>query len=309
MPEAGGSGTRGAWFPRWFWPSFAAPATLWMIVFFVVPFYVILAIAFGQLDPLFLTPIPVYNPLHWNANAFIDVVQQFTTSGSVYQSTLWHTLVFVGIATTLCLLVGYPVAYFIARHAGRYRTLFLVLFIAPFWISYMMRMLAWMNLLQPNGYVNRILEALGLIDHPIAWLNGKPFTVILGLTYGYIPYMILPLYGTLDRISTWTLEAGRDLGAGQVSTFFRVTLPLSRQGILAGIVIVMLPMFGDYYTTNLLASTRNTAMVGTLIVSSMGSSLVQEGASLVLLLLIALLLPMLYYLRETSRAAELVSGT
>ena len=308
MPEGAGSGTRGAWFPRWFWPSFATPATLWLVVFFVVPFYVILAIAFGQLDQIFLTPIPVYNPLHWNANAFVDVVQQFTTSGSVYQSALWHTLVFVGIATAICLLIGYPVAYFIARHAGRHKTLFLVLFIAPFWISYMMRMLAWMNLLQPNGYVNRGLEALGLIDQPIQWLNGKPITVILGLAYGYVPYMILPLYGTLDRINTATLEASRDLGAGQIHTFFRVTLPLSRQGILAGIVIVTLPMFGDYYTTNLLASTRNTAMVGTLIVSSMGSSLVQQGASLVLLLLLVLLLPMLYYLRETSRASELVSG-
>jgi len=199
VPEGAGSGTRGAWFPRWFWPSFATPATLWLVVFFVVPFYVILAIAFGQLDQIFLTPIPVYNPLHWNANAFVDVVQQFTTSGSVYQSALWHTLVFVGIATAICLLIGYPVAYFIARHAGRHKTLFLVLFIAPFWISYMMRMLAWMNLLQPNGYVNRGLEALGLIDQPIQWLNGKPITVILGLAYGYVPYMILPLYGTLDR--------------------------------------------------------------------------------------------------------------
>ncbi len=309
MPEGAGSGTRGAWFPRWFWPSFAAPATLWLVAFFVVPFYVILGIAFGQLDQIFLTPIPVYSPLHWNADAFVEVLQEFTASGSVYQSALWHTLVFIGAATALCLLIGYPVAYFIARHAGRFKTLFLVLFIAPFWISYMMRMLAWMNLLQPNGYVNRGLQALGLIDHPIQWLSGKPVTVILGLAYGYIPYMILPLYGTLDRVNTATLEASRDLGAGQISTFFRVTLPLSRQGILAGVVIVTLPMFGDYYTTNLLASTRNTAMVGTLIVSSMGSSLVQQGASLVLLLLIVLLFPMLYYLRETARAAELVSGT
>ena len=308
MPEGSGSGTTGAWFPRWFWPSFAVPATLWLVVFFLVPFYVILAVAFGQLDQIFLTPVPIYNPLDWDATAFVDVLQQFTTSGSVYQSALWHTLVFVGAATAICLIVGYPVAYFIARHAGRHKTLFLVLFIAPFWISYMMRMLAWMNLLQPNGYVNRILEALGLIDRPILWLSGKPFTVILGLAYGYIPFMILPLYGTLDRISSWTLEASRDLGAGQVSTFRRVTLPLSKQGILAGIVIVSLPMFGDYYTTNLLASTRNTAMVGTLIVSSMGSSLVQQGASLVLLLLLALLFPMLYYLRETARAPERVSN-
>ena len=309
MPEAAGSGSRGAWFPSWFWPSFAAPATIWLLLFFVLPFFVILAIAFGRVDPIFLTPSPVYNPLRWDAGPFGDVLSQIFTSGSVYQSDFLHTLAFVFAATALCLVIGYPVAYFIARHAGRFRTLFLVAFIAPFWISYMMRMLAWINLLQPNGYVNRILGGMGLANTqaPIQWLNGKPLTVILGLTYGYVPYMILPLFGVLDRIPSSTLEAARDLGAGQVTTFLRVTLPLSGQGILAGIVIVSLPMFGDYFTQTLLAGTRNTAMIGNLIVSSIQSSLVQAGASLVLILLVLLILPMLYYLRATSKATELVA--
>ena len=309
MPEGAGSGSRGAWFPSWFWASFAAPATIWLLLFFVLPFFVILAIAFGRVDPIFLTPSPVYNPLRWDAGPFGDVLSQIFTSGSVYQSDFLHTLAFVFAATALCLAIGYPVAYFIARHAGRFRTLFLVAFIAPFWISYMMRMLAWINLLQPNGYVNRILGGLGLANTqaPIQWLNGKPLTVILGLTYGYVPYMILPLFGVLDRIPSSTLEAARDLGAGQVTTFLRVTLPLSGQGILAGIVIVSLPMFGDYFTQTLLAGTRNTAMIGNLIVSSIQSSLVQTGASLVLILLILLILPMLYYLRATSKATELVA--
>jgi ABC-type spermidine/putrescine transport system permease subunit I len=309
VPEGTGSGSRGAWFPSWFWPSFAAPATIWLLLFFVLPFFVILAIAFGRVDPIFLTPSPVYNPLRWDAGPFRDVLLQIFTSGSVYQSDFLHTLAFVFTATALCLAIGYPVAYFIARHAGRFRTLFLVAFIAPFWISYMMRMLAWINLLQPNGYVNRILGGLALAnaDAPIQWLNGKPLTVILGLTYGYVPYMILPLFGVLDRIPSSTLEAARDLGAGQVTTFLRVTLPLSGQGILAGIVIVSLPMFGDYFTQTLLAGTRNTAMIGNLIVSSIQSSLVQTGASLVLILLVLLILPMLYYLRATSKATELVA--
>jgi len=309
VPEGAGSGSRGAWFPSWFWPSFAAPATIWLLLFFVLPFFVILAIAFGRVDPIFLTPSPVYNPLRWDAGPFGDVLSQIFTSGSVYQSDFLHTLAFVFAATALCLAIGYPVAYFIARHAGRFRTLFLVAFIAPFWISYMMRMLAWINLLQPNGYVNRILGGLGLANTqaPIQWLNGKPLTVILGLTYGYVPYMILPLFGVLDRIPSSTLEAARDLGAGQVTTFLRVTLPLSGQGILAGIVIVSLPMFGDYFTQTLLAGTRNTAMIGNLIVSSIQSSLVQTGASLVLILLALLILPMLYYLRATAKATELVA--
>ena len=304
MPEGSASGTRGAWFPRWFWPAFAAPGTIWLILLFLVPFYVIVSIAFGGLDQIFLTPLPEYNPLRWDVGPFGDLVGQIFAGGSIYQSAFVHTLVFVGAATVLCLLIGYPFAYFLARHAGRLKPLFLIAFIMPFWISYMMRMLAWINLLQPSGYVNRVLSAVGIAPDPVQWLNGNPWTVILGLTYGYVPYMILPLYATLDRIPLSTLEAARDLGAGQASTFLRVTLPMSRQAILAGIVIVTLPMFGDYFTTALLASTRDTAMIGSLIVNSVGSSLVREGASLVLLLLVLLIAPMLYYLRSTARSSE-----
>jgi spermidine/putrescine transport system permease protein len=305
MPEGAGSGTRGAWFPRWFWPSFAAPAALWLIGLFVLPFYVIVSIAFGDLDPIFLTPVPVYNPARWDLAAFGNLLGDVVTNDSIYRAAFGRTLLYVLTATVLCLAIGYPVAYFIARHAGRWKTLFLVLFVAPFWISYMMRMLAWINLLRPEGLVNRTLEAVGLIDAPVSWLNGRPITVILGLTYGYIPYMILPLFGTLDRIAGPTLEASRDLGAGQVATFLRVTLPLSRQAILAGCVIVTLPMFGDYFTTSLLAATRDTSMIGSLIVSSVQSSLVQTGASLVLILIALLIVPMLYYLRSTARALEM----
>lgn len=305
MPRGAGSGSGGAWLPRWFGPSLAAPATLWIVALFVAPFYVILAIAFGDLDQIFLTPIPVYDPTAWDSTAFADLLGSISTSGSIYQAAFARTFVYVSIATLLCLAIGYPVAYLIARHAGRWKMLLLVLAVAPFWISYMMRMLAWINLLRPEGLVNRTLEALGLISEPVNWLNGRPITVILGLTYGYVPYMILPLFAALDRIGGPTLEASRDLGAGQISTFVRVTLPLSRQAILAGCVIVTLPMFGDYFTTTLLASTRGTSMVGNLIVTSIQSSLVQTGASLVLILVAMLIVPMVYYLRSTARSREI----
>jgi spermidine/putrescine transport system permease protein len=296
---------RGTWFPRVFWPSFAAPAAVWVLLFFVVPFYVVLSVAFGGLDQIFLTATPVYNPLRWDTGPFREVTSQLFTSQSITQQTFVRTLVYVGIATTVSLLIGYPVAYFIARHAGRAKTVFLVAFIAPFWISYMMRMFAWVNLLQPEGYVNRVLEWLGILHEPRLWLNGKPSTVVMGLVYGYVPYMILPLYAMLDRIDRSTIEAARDLGASQAKTFFRVTLPLSRQAILAGCVIVALPMFGDYFTQTLLASTRQTSMFGNLIVSSMDSSLVNQGASLVIILIAVLIVPMLYYLRSTNAAREL----
>ncbi|MGH2596347.1 MAG: ABC transporter permease [Actinomycetota bacterium] len=296
---------RGSWYPRFFWPSFAAPAAVWVLLFFVLPFYVVLSVAFGGLDQIFLTATPVYNPLRWDTGPFREVVGQLFTSGSIAQQTFVRTLVYVGIATLMSLLIGYPVAYFIARHSGRAKVAFLVAFIAPFWISYMMRMFAWVNLLQPEGYVNRFLGWLGIIQEPRLWLNGKPSTVVLGLVYGYVPYMILPLYGMLDRIDRSVIEAARDLGAGQAKTFLRVTLPLSRQAILAGCVIVALPMFGDYFTETLLASTRQTAMFGNLIVSSMDSSLVNQGASLVIVLIAVLIVPMLYYLRSTNVAREL----
>jgi ABC-type spermidine/putrescine transport system permease subunit I len=299
-----GSG-RGRARPSWFWPLFAAPAALWLLAFFVVPFFVIMAIAFGGLDPVFLTPEPRYNPLDWQFGSFVDVVSQLFTRDSIYQETFIRTLAYVTLATIGCLLIGYPVAYFMARHAGRFKTAFLVAFIAPFWMSYMMRMFAWVNLLQEEGYVNRVLVSLGLLQSPRLWLQGKPSTVIFGLIYGYVPFMILPLYAMLDRIDRSTLEAARDLGAGQVQTFRRITLPLSRQAIFAGCLIVALPMFGDYYTQTLLASTRGTAMFGNLIVSSLESSLVNAGASLVLVMIALLMIPMVFYLRSTSRAREL----
>ena len=111
----------GAWFPRWFWPSFAAPAYVWLLLFFVLPFYVILSVAFGGLDQIFLTATPVYDPLHWSFGSFHDVATGLITTHSIYQETFVRTLVYVGIATALSLLIGYPVAYFIGRHAGRAR--------------------------------------------------------------------------------------------------------------------------------------------------------------------------------------------
>jgi spermidine/putrescine transport system permease protein len=297
--ERAPTGGRRAWSPGWLWPTLAAPATAWLLLLFVVPFYVIVAIAFGQLDPLFLTPVPIYNPAKWNPAAFGDTLGQLLERGTIFQESFLRTLAYVSAATGLCLAIAYPVAYFIARHAGRFRTPFLVAVVAPFWISYMMRMLAWIMVLRPEGYANDVLRALRLVDDPVLWLNGRPVTVIVGLAYGYLPYMLLVLFAGLDRIPSSNLEASRDLGAGQIETFVRVTLPLSRQAILAGVVIVSLPMFGDYYTQTLLAGTRDTSMLGNLIVGSMQSSLVQAGASLVLILMVLLLLPMLYYLRAS----------
>jgi spermidine/putrescine transport system permease protein len=295
----------GAWYPRWFWPSFSIPGIAFLIVFFIVPFYAIIAVAFGTID-LFRNPVPVWQPWYWTGKYAVDVGNTIVGSNPYLRPTYARTFAYVAIASSVCLVVGYAVAYYTARHAGKYRTLILILLISPFWISYLMRMLAWVNLLSNDGYVNIVLQKLHLIAGPVDWLSGKSITVVLGLVYGYIPYMVLPLFGFLDRIQTSLLEAGRDLGASPAQTFWRVTLPLSKPAIYAGMIIVALPMFGDYYTNNLLSGSPKTTMIGNLIDDSVFGSSGQgpKGAVLVLILMIMLLIPMMYYLRSTIRAQE-----
>jgi ABC-type spermidine/putrescine transport system permease subunit I len=295
--ERGGPEESGVRYPRWFWPSFAAPGTAWLLVLFVLPFYVILSVAFGTVD-FFRNPLPVWQPWYWTKSYLTDVLGKIFGSNAFLRPTYVRTFVYVLIASSLCLLIGYAVAYYVARFAGRRRTLILVLLISPFWISYLMRMLAWVNLLSDDGYVNKALTFLHLAPDPIKWLEGNPITVVLGLVYGYVPYMILPLYGFLDRIESSMLEAGRDLGAGRASTFWRVTLPLSKPAIYAGLVIVALPMFGDYYTTTLLSGSPKTQMIGNLIDDDIGTAgRGPEAAVFVILLMLLLIVPMLYYMR------------
>jgi spermidine/putrescine transport system permease protein len=246
---------------RWLWPGFAVPGIVWLIVLFVVPFYAVVAVAFGTVDPVLLQPVPVWNPLEWNVGWITEVLQRLAPSGEWFGVGV-RTIVYVALALALSLLIGYPVAYYIARHAGRTKTVLLILLIAPLWINYLMRMLAWVNLLAPDGYVNRFLVFTHLLAEPRDWLGGHASTVIFALVYGYIPYMILPLFAALDRIDRSHLEAARDLGASPLSTFIHVTLPLSKAGILGGAVLIALPMFGDYYTPNIVSGAPTTSMIG-----------------------------------------------
>jgi spermidine/putrescine transport system permease protein len=175
--------------------------------------------------------------------------------------------------------------------------------IAPFFISYLMRMLAWINLLQDDGWVNDVLVWVGILDMPRNWLDGRASSVILGLVYGYVPFMILPLYAFLDRIDRSLLEAARDLGASPFQAFRMVTLPLSMPAILAGIVIIALPMFGDYYTPDLLSGAPQTSLIGNQInLYIRGGQQIPVGAALVVVLMLFLTVFMGYYLYATARA-------
>jgi ABC-type spermidine/putrescine transport system permease subunit I len=289
-----------------FWIALAAPGIIWLVLLFIVPFYAVLAIAMGKLNELYESPVAVWNPFAWSSENLIDVWHDLFGSAAFAGPILLRTIVYVAIASVLSLAIGYPAAYFVARFAGRRKGLFLILMVAPFWISYMMRMLAWVDLLQVNGYVNKTLGWVGI--SPVNWLGGKPLTVILGLVYGYIPYLILVLYAGLDRIDPALIEAGRDLGLGRIRTFVRITLPMSRQPILTALLITVLPMLGDYYTNNLMSGAASTSMIGNLIQGQLGTpGLEGQGAVLSMLLLLVLLIPMIYYVIATNRSSQAAS--
>jgi len=300
------SKARGAGQKGWLWPAFASPGLLWLTLLFLVPFYAIFSIAMGYLDPVLNFALPVWNPAQWDPSIFGQVWGE-VFGGQLGRISL-RTVAYVAVASGLCIAIGYPVAYYIARRSGKRKTLLLVLLLAPFWINYLMRMLAWVNLLGNDGYVNRLLMFFGVLDAPRDWLVGLPETVILGLVYGYIPFFILPLYAALDRIDNRVLEAARDLGATPWQTFRRVTIPLSKQGILAGTVIIMLPMFGDYYTNQLLSGNPKTRMIGNEIESAITSGVnLPRGAALTVLLMLFVAILMVYYLFSVTRASREVS--
>jgi spermidine/putrescine transport system permease protein len=281
------------------WPGLALPGTVWLILLFLVPMYVVFAIVFGQVDPVFRTPLPVWNPVQWNTAQFTDVFRHIVGSDGYFGPALLRTAVYVLTASALSLLIAYPVAYYTARLATRHRKLLLALLIAPFWISYMMRMLAWVNLLQNDGLVNKAFSFGGLFSVNVDWLNGRSFVVILGLVYGYVPYMILPLYAGLDRLQPNILEAAHDLGAGRFDTFRRVTLPLSRPAIVASVLLTCLPMLGDYFTNDLLSGSPSTSMVGNLINNTvLTPGQTGQAGAFVLLVLVVSLVPMLWYVRS-----------
>ena len=288
---------------RFLWVALATPGVLWLLLLFVFPFYVVLSLAFGTVDPLFLSPVPIWNPMHWIPDQFTYVLSHLAGAAGFYGPAILRTFAYVFIASVGCLLIAYPVAYYVSRFGGKRKGMLLVLLIAPFWISYMMRMLAWVNLLQIDGWINKVLSFGGIFNVHIAWLDGRPSTVILGLIYGYIPYMILPLYAGLDRIENSLLEAARDLGASRWSTFRRVTLPMSKSAVVASLLLVTLPMVGDYFTNDLLSASPSTAMFGNLINTAIeADSQVGKGAALLIIMFVVLLAPMLYYVRMTEKA-------
>ena len=294
---------------RWIWRALAVPGLVWLAVFFVVAFYAIISVGLGNVTTLY-EPVPHWNPLDWNVGYIWQGLKAVLPGGDTWDTFL-RTIIYVFVAVVLSLAIGYPVAWYAARHAGRWRGLILVLLVLPFWISYLMRMFAWTNLLAENGYGSRALNALsidtlfqklGLLDGS-DWLGGQHVAVILALVYGYVPYLILPLFAALDRIDQRYIEAS------PAGAFWRVVVPLSKTGTLAGIVLIALPMFGDYYTPDLISGSPKTAILGNAINGYVqGGPDKSLGAALTILLSAFLLVFMLYYLRVVRADQRAAAG-
>jgi spermidine/putrescine transport system permease protein len=296
-------------YPRRFLIALGLPGLIWVALFVTLALYALVAIAVGGLDPLLLTPVPAWNPLHWSSSLLNTVGTDLKPFSGADWVVFQRTCIYIAIALAACMLVGYPVAYYTAVFSKRSKGFILALLVAPLVVSYMLRMLAWVGLLAPGGWVNAVLVPLGIVPSQFDWLSGRPVTVVFGLIYGWLPYFIIPLYAALARFDTRYLEASRDLGAGGFQTFLHVTLPLSKQGILAGTVVVALPMFGDFFTNGLLSGVSSTAMVGTLIntyAQSQTEQALAAAAAVWLTVFLAILL--LPYLRSSARATREVTG-
>jgi putrescine transport system permease protein len=234
---------------------------LWLALFFLLPLLIVVKISLAEST----IGIPPYTPPFANDGSGFKLHATLANfaliaGDDLYLRAYLGSLGNAALATALCLVIGYPVAYAIARSQGSQRRLLLFLVMLPFWTSFLIRVYAWIAILEPNGLVNQALSALGLIAAPLPLLNNQ-FSVELGLVYSYLPFMILPLYGSLSRLDRSLIEAAADLGARPLRTFLGVTLPLTLPGIAAGSLLVLIPAIGEFVIPDLLGG-PDTLMIG-----------------------------------------------
>jgi len=229
-------------------PIFLLPGVVWLGVFFLAPLVIILIVSLGQKDAtnhIVFDPPSLGNYIRATRPEFLPA----------FLNSVRYSL----LTTVLSLAIGYPIAYWISRYGGRRKALLLILVMLPFWTSYLIRTYAWMIILGDNGVLNWILQAVGLIDSPIAMLN-TDFSVILGMTYGFLPFAILPLFVSIDRMPPELVQAARDLYANGRAAFLHVTLPMTMPGIIAAAILTFIPAMGDFVTPDLLGGSETTTI-------------------------------------------------
>ena len=235
---------------------------LWLLLYFAIPFVIVIKISFSETR----IAMPPYAPLfEWVGHQMLAIKLNlanyaFLFTDDLYVSSYLYSLRVAAISTLLCLLIGYPLAYAIARSDDTTRNVLLMLVILPFWTSSLLRVYAWIGLLKNNGVINNLLMAAGIIEQPITMMQ-TDFAVYIGIVYSYLPFLVMPLYAHLVKMDLTLLEAAYDLGAKPWRAFWQITLPLSKNGIIAGCLLVFIPAVGEYVIPELLGG-ANTLMIG-----------------------------------------------
>ncbi len=288
-------------FPR---ASFVLPPLFWLLIFFMLPFLFIFVLSFS-LPEIARPPFqPVFQWIDgkFNLNVHWDNYARLVSSSKyivTYLSSIWTALV----STFFCLLIGYPMAYTIARAPAARRNLLLMLVILPFWTSFLLRVYSLIGLMQNTGQINTFLLWLGIIDQPIQMLK-TDFAVYVGIVYSYLPFMILPLYANLVQIQDDVLEASADLGATPIATFWKITVPLSLSGIIAGSMLVFIPAVGEFVIPDLLGG-PDTKMIGKLLwVEFFNNRDWPMASALATVMLVLLVVPFLFLQRWQMRYEE-----
>ncbi len=250
------------------------PGILWLFLLFVLPLAIIFVVSLGTKDRF--GGVVLDSP---------NLDNYATALSPTFLPTVWNSLRYAGLTTILCIAIGYPIAYWISRYGGRNKTLLLVLVMLPFWTSYLIRTYAWMIILRDNGVVNGALRAVGLIDDPLILLN-TDLSVVLGMTYGFLPFAILPLFVSIDRLDDALVAAARDLYASGRAAFRHVTLPLTMPGIIAAAILTFIPAIGDYVTPDLLGGAQTTTIAKVIQTQFLSARDWPSGAALGFLLML-----------------------
>ncbi|WP_292289209.1 ABC transporter permease subunit [Marivita sp.] len=282
---------------------------LWLVALFLIPFLIVLKIS---LSDIALARPPYMPQLDLSAGwegirsffAALDFENfRFLTTDDLYWKAYLSSLQIALISTLLTLLVGYPIAYAMARSAPEWRPTLLMLVILPFWTSFLIRVYAWMGILANEGLLNQFLLWLGVINEPLTILNTNT-AVYIGIVYTYLPFMILPIYSALERMDDSLLEAAEDLGCSRMSAFWLVTIPLSKNGIIAGCFLVFIPVIGEFVIPSLLGGS-GTLMIGKVLWEEFFSNRDWPVASAVaVILLLILVIPIILFQRNEQKQRE-----
>ena len=282
---------------------------VWMVAFFLLPFGFVLKISLSQIA----VAQPPYTPVFdvtagWEAiKAALSALSldnfKLLISDDLYFLSYVRSLVVAGFSTAMLLLIGYPIAYGMARLPQRWQAIAMMLVIVPFWTSFLIRIYAWINILQREGPLNKLLQALHVISTPLVWLSTDS-AMYLGIVYSYLPFMILPLYATLTKMDPSLLEAASDLGSSRLQAFWLVTFPLSLSGVAAGILLCFIPIVGEFVIPDLLAGSDNMMIGQTLWLEFFANSDWPVASAVAIALLVMLLGPLLVYDRLQRRQLE-----